>query len=108
MIGRRTCLECLKPFAVKKHEQRFCSTPCRKGFHRRREQRGAEMYDLVMAWRHDRKGHGPAALAYLCGMATGFRADDLKAGRSRSWLTVLELRDQLIQYGFTRFKKVAA
>lgn len=96
----RACLECATKFKPVRIEQRYCGLRCRKAFHRRREQRGAEMYDLVMAWRHDRKNTGPDALAYLCGMATTFKEEDKRAGRGRSYLTVAELKDQLIQFGY--------
>src|SRR3546814_10953345 len=88
MAVRRVCLECCQTYEVTKGWQRFCSRSCRGTFHRRREKRGAEMYDLVMAWSFDRKDTGPKALKILCEMAATFRAEDTTAGRPRGSLTL--------------------
>jgi hypothetical protein len=52
---RRTCLECGKPFGSAVREAEFCGPPCRMVFNNRRTKRGAELYDLFMALRHDRQ-----------------------------------------------------
>src|SRR3546814_15414616 len=97
MAVRRVCLECCQTYEVTKGWQRFCSRSCRGTFHRRREKRGAEMYDLVMAWRFDRKDTGPKALKILCEMAATFRDEDKTAGRPPGYLTLREFQDQLGQ-----------
>lgn len=83
----RACLECGAPHASPIAEAEFCSNRCRMAFNNRRAKRGAELYDLFMALRHDRA----VATAFkvwrlLNRLAAGFRAEDVaeRAGR-RSW-----------------------
>ena len=52
---RRVCLECGQPFGSAVREAEFCGPPCRMVFNNRRAKRGAELYDLFMALRHDRQ-----------------------------------------------------
>lgn len=84
------CLECGGEFSahptLAKHAE-FCSPACRKAFNNRRMVRGAELYDLIMALRCDRK----AATAFkvwkmICRMISDFRSEDdrERAGR-HSW-----------------------
>ncbi|QGY06038.1 transcriptional regulator [Methylobacterium mesophilicum SR1.6/6] len=68
-------------------EAEFCASACRMAFNNRRAKRGAELYDLFMALRHDRA----VATAFkvwrlLNRLAAGFRAEDVteRDGR-RSW-----------------------
>jgi hypothetical protein len=42
------CRECGKGFRAVQRLQLFCSNPCRAAFNRRRHDRGAELYDIVM------------------------------------------------------------
>ncbi|HEY9550624.1 MAG TPA: hypothetical protein VIR45_14095 [Kiloniellaceae bacterium] len=63
------------------------------------------MYDLVMAWRFDRKDTGPKALKILCEMAATFRDEDKTAGRPRGYLTLRELQDQLVQFTSGKYVK---
>lgn len=51
----RACLECGEPFTSPSPEAEFCRPACRQAFNTRRSKRGAELYDLFMALRHDRK-----------------------------------------------------
>jgi len=88
----RNCLECAAAYAPRKAGQRFCSAKCRGAFHRRRERRGAQLYDHVMMQRYDRPGDGPAAFRHLSRMASDFRQEDHAEGRARSWLNLCELR----------------
>src|SRR3546814_16010256 len=89
MAVRRVCLECCQTYEVTKGWQRFCSRSCRGTFHRRREKRGAEMYDLVMAWRFDRQDTGPRPLKLLCDMDATFRDEDTTAGSQQGDPTLL-------------------
>lgn len=87
-LDPRTCLECggaLIPASP--IEAEFCASACRMAFNNRRAKRGAELYDLFMALRHDRA----VATAFkvwrlLNRLAAGFRAEDVaeRDGR-RSW-----------------------
>lgn len=72
------CIECGKAIEQKKHgpPAEFCSEPCRQNWRNRRMARGAILYDLVMAWRFDRKGTGPDAFALLCKAAASFNYED--------------------------------
>lgn len=51
---RRACLECGQSFAATVSGAEFCGPGCRMVFNNRRAKRGAELYDLFMALRHDR------------------------------------------------------
>lgn len=53
------CQECGENFASEQRSARFCCTPCRQTFNNRRAQRGAELYDLLMAHNYDRKTARP-------------------------------------------------
>lgn len=78
----------------------FCATACRTAFNNRRKARGAELYDLFMVHRWDRKR--AVVLRILQAMnrlASNWRAEDKarRAGR-RSWRKpedVLETRTYL-------------
>jgi predicted nucleic acid-binding Zn ribbon protein len=45
----KACPECGSPVSDKRATALFCSNPCRQAFNRRRRDRGAELYDFVMA-----------------------------------------------------------
>ena len=85
----RACTECGSTFLAEARtpHAEFCGAPCRKAFNNRRMVRGAELYDLVMALRYDRK----LATAFkvwklICRMAATFHEEDAtqRAGR-KSW-----------------------
>lgn len=83
----RTCLWCGQAYLSPAPEAEFCGQPCRKAFNNLRAMRGAELYDLFMALRHDRA----VATAFKVWrapnrLAAGFRFEDRteRAGR-RSW-----------------------
>lgn len=81
---RRSCLECGASHGL---AQDFCATACRMAFNNRRKARGAELYDLVMAWRFQRNlATGLKVLRAICRLASDFRAEDRaeRAGRL-SW-----------------------
>ncbi|WP_018261317.1 hypothetical protein [Methylobacterium sp. WSM2598] len=65
----------------------FCAPPCRQRFNNRRLQRGAEVYDLWMAFRFQRSlARALKLLSCLNRLAHLYRQEDLaeRAGRS-SW-----------------------
>jgi len=79
------CRECGASFGAKRSTREFCSGACRAVFHNRRGHRGAEIFDLAMAWRFDRKRAAQArALTLLCRALARFRAEDLRARAGRS------------------------
>ena len=84
---RRDCLECGRPFAAAVSGAEFCGPACRMVFNDRRAKRGAELYDLFMALRHDR---ATATLfkvwRLLNRLAAIFRDEDrLERDGRRSW-----------------------
>jgi len=81
------CLECGTKYRRRRDCDLFCSTPCRVTFNNRRKARGAEMYDLVMAWRFERERADEMDIRGLLGrLAARFRDSDktLRSGR-KSW-----------------------
>ncbi|ACL57614.1 hypothetical protein [Methylobacterium nodulans] len=85
--SERTCLECGQPYGAAVRHSGFCSTACRQAWNNRRLQRGAEVYDLFMAFRF----HRPLAralklLSALNRLASLYRDEDRhkRAGRP-SW-----------------------
>jgi hypothetical protein len=88
----RTCLECGERFDTNVAAAKNCSTACRKAFNNRRALRGAEMYDLMMKYRFDRKAASQdKTWSQLCDLATQARASDrnLRDGRI-SWDTTAQ------------------
>jgi hypothetical protein len=81
---KRVCAECGDAFESLKTFGGFCCPAHRAQFNARRAQRGAELYDLIMAWRYERNLAGLWQL--VCKMAATFRDEDFRdrAGR-RSW-----------------------
>ncbi|WP_426221300.1 hypothetical protein [Methylobacterium sp. NFXW15] len=90
---RRTCLECGQPFGSGVREAEFCGPPCRMVFNNRRAKRGAELYDLFMALRHDRRTATALKVWRLLNRCAAiFREEDRRerAGR-RSWRDPAEI-----------------
>jgi hypothetical protein len=84
---RRVCLECGDAFESLRTFGGFCCPAHRADFNNRRMKRGAELYDLVMAWRYQRALDRLLGLRKLvCRMAQAFRDEDWRDrdGR-RSW-----------------------
>lgn len=83
----RVCRECGLAYQAKKAASTFCATACRMAFNNRRRDRGAEIYDLFMATRFDRKDAGEArAWALMCSLASAYRdADKATRGGRESW-----------------------
>jgi hypothetical protein len=52
----KTCTECGCEFTTPKADAGFCAPSCRMAWHNRRRDRGAELYDIIMAQRFDRQG----------------------------------------------------
>lgn len=78
----------------------FCSSGCRKSFNNRRMRRGAQLYDLFMAMRHERKeAEGERVWSALCRLAAEWRSedDDQRGGRKSwgDWRKILRLNPHL-------------
>lgn len=88
--GSRTieCLDCGEPgLQLGLTPREFCSAHCRNAWHKRRRDRGAELYDLFMAVRFER-GRAKAASLWtlMCRLASAYRdADNHKRAGRRSW-----------------------
>lgn len=93
------CAECGKPFTARSARARFCpaennypsnrraTSKCEKAFNNRRAVRGAEIYDLVMAWRFQRADADKIDIRGLLGrVASAYRDADksFRDGR-KSW-----------------------
>jgi hypothetical protein len=86
---RRVCLECGDDFEALKAFGAFCCPAHRKAWNNRRMTRGAELYDLVMAWRFQRGLDRLLGLYKLvCRLASAFRDEDWRERDGRqSWRT---------------------
>lgn len=72
------CRECGGLYAPATATAEFCGQACRAKWNNRRQVRGAELYDLVMAWRYDRKRAKALGLwRMVCRMTAAFHAEDL-------------------------------
>jgi predicted nucleic acid-binding Zn ribbon protein len=59
------CKECGNPYYPRREDQEFCGGTCRSKFHKRRQQRGTELYDFAMDWRGKRRKGGFTALCQM-------------------------------------------
>lgn len=85
MSTTETCRECGQPRSDHtKKRWTFCTPQCRMAWHNRRRDRGAELYDVLMAWRYERDRTD--CMAQLARLASAYHAADtrLRDGR-RSW-----------------------
>jgi hypothetical protein len=91
----RVCRECGKGIPAR-HGREFCTDICRRSFHNRKAQRGALLFDVLMALRFDRsRAKDHAALSLLCRMASAFRAQDVnERGARRSWDDIADVRER--------------
>jgi hypothetical protein len=82
-----SCLECGAPFVAKREHAQFCTAKCRSTFNNRRNVRGAEMYDLIMALRYERDDATKAgAWTKLTKLAAHYHAVDQRERNGRkSW-----------------------
>ena len=78
------CLECGD---THRRKGTFCETKCSRSYNTRRASRGAELYDLFMALRHDRKLATALKLyGACCRLYTIWRKEDkTKRGGRKSW-----------------------
>jgi hypothetical protein len=69
------CAECGELFYRLRQDQIFCPAPkrCRRTYHRRKEVRGARLYEFAMEWRRTRRKGG---FTELTQMIDGFLAED--------------------------------
>lgn len=86
------CRECDAQLSNRQTD--FCGATCRAIFHNRRSRRGAEILDLALAWRFDRRRAAQAkALTLLCRALAQFRAEDIRERGGRpSWDDVVRVR----------------
>jgi hypothetical protein len=84
---RMTCAECGCEFGSNKRHAEFCGTPCRKVYNNRRAVRGAELYDLFMTLRFDRKHATDEQLwSHICSLGSAYNtADKAFRGGRRSY-----------------------
>jgi hypothetical protein len=81
----KTCRECGAAFKARRASAEFCSKTCRADFHNRRARQGADLFDVLMAWRFDR-ANAKGLLTLLCRMASAFKADEKRDRDGRpSW-----------------------
>ena len=90
------CRECGVAFNSRRAGREFCSRTCRQAFNNRRAQRGAILYDALMAFRFDRSAARRAKLfTFLCRAASAFKAeDDRERNGRRSWDSPQRVRDR--------------
>lgn len=89
----KPCLECGEVFAPHRPDETFCTPKCRKDWGNRRMQRGAQLYDLMMAQRYERSDATEAGTwTMLTRMTQQFKAEDeaARAGR-RSWRAIKDV-----------------
>lgn len=84
-LNGAVCLECGAAFDRAGDHGTFCGAKCRLAWNNRRLQRGAEIYDLLMTLRFERRS-ATGVFTALCRAAAAFRAADHaeRAGRA-SW-----------------------
>ena len=86
-------------FRAQRASAGFCSPKCRAVYNNRRQRHGADLFDLVMAWRFDRRtAKAAGALSLICRMAATFRAEDNseRAGR-KSWQSISKVRERNVR-----------
>lgn len=96
------CRECGDPFEAARADAAFCSTPCRRDWNNRRQKRGAELYDVFMFLRHERKttaalqeDPGINLWTVACQLATDWKAEDERdRGGRRSYQFIPALVSQ--------------
>lgn len=59
------CRECGSPYYPRRDDQEYCAPTCRSKFHKRRYERGAQLYDFAMDWRGKRRKGGFTALCQM-------------------------------------------
>jgi hypothetical protein len=59
------CRECGHPFYPRREDQEYCAYTCRTRYHKRRYERGAQLYDFAMEWRGKRLKGGFTQLCQI-------------------------------------------
>lgn len=93
----RECLECSTPLTHTpgKRPRQFCCTAHKRDFNNRRQLRGAQLVDLWMARRFDRKRAAEYGLNNIMSqMASRWREEDIAAGRASfgDWQAAVDRR----------------
>jgi hypothetical protein len=93
----RSCAECAEKFGSNRRDAEFCGDKCRKVYNNRRAQRGAELYDIVMAWRFgDGEGRINEARDLLCSLVSGYNEQDkMKRPGRRSYMKYKTAKNNL-------------
>ncbi|MGY2048856.1 hypothetical protein [Methylobacterium sp. JK268] len=83
----RTCLECGHAYEAAMRHSEFCCSSCRQEWNNRRSRRGAEVYDLWMAFRFQRPlARSLKLLSALNRLASIYREEDRRERGARpSW-----------------------
>jgi hypothetical protein len=97
----RDCLECGDAFQTPARTPGlFCSVTHKRDFQNRRQQRGAQLYDLLMVTRYDHeavakmKAQGISLFTLLYRMAADFRDEDHEKRKGRrSWRNPVDVVD---------------
>jgi len=85
MAAAPCCRECGVKFNSRRAGREFCSPSCRRSYNNRRAQRGAILYDAIMAWRFNRSAaRAVGLLTFVCRAASSFRAEDDRERDGRS------------------------
>lgn len=81
------CQECGGPFEALRAHKRFCKQGCQTAFNNRRFRRGAQLYDLFMTLRYERKLAGKLSVwSKACRLAQDWRREDNERRDGRkSW-----------------------
>lgn len=81
------CRECGTSLDGRDKRTVFCSPKCRSTFNHRRQQRGAELYDLFMMLRYERAIAGKYNLwSRMCRLGEIYRdADHVERAGRKSW-----------------------
>lgn len=93
----KCCAECGDSFQPRRHDEYFCSIPCRKTFDNRAMTRGRDLYHLFMVMRYERGlAKALGVWAIICRMAMEWRKQDNEERDGRaSWMAPQRAIDKL-------------
>lgn len=74
------CRECGHPYWPRRDDQEYCGATCRSAYHKRRYERGAQLYDFAMRWRGQRLKGG---FTDLCQMLDEWLRDERDRRQAR-------------------------
>lgn len=78
----KTCAECCNAFVAKDYRAEFCGTACKNAMNQRRRDRGAQLLDLYVHTRFNRKAAGEHGLQTIIDRMVGnWVEEDRQAGR---------------------------